>query len=157
MKKQKRKIVKMSGAQADRLLNAKKSQDLKCKCGTVVPHTSTDAVSVTCSKCTSALVPFELPSKKAKVEKKVGYPRGWKLMQQFVYKDGTVYRFGVESPKLKGTLPVTDVDAIKETQRKNREANKIKKEARLLKRYNKAKKEKKISKKKAKAKLNVTE
>ena len=36
-----------------------------------------------------------------------GRPRGWRLMNQFVDQDGTVYLKGVEHPELKGTLPPT--------------------------------------------------
>jgi len=37
----------------------------------------------------------------------ISRPRGWRLMNQFVDADGTVYIKGVEHPELKGTLPPT--------------------------------------------------
>ena len=38
-------------------------------------------------------------------------PKGWKFMKEYVHTDGTVYHKGVEQPSLKGTLPVTVIDA----------------------------------------------
>lgn len=45
-----------------------------------------------------------------------GRPRGWRWRKEFVDSDGTVFHKGVEQPKLKGTLPPTDVNAIKQKQ-----------------------------------------
>ena len=48
------------------------------------------------------------------------YPKGWKLFRYFVLPDGKVYERGIEKPELFGTMPPTDVDAI----RKERKINK---------------------------------
>jgi hypothetical protein len=47
-------------------------------------------------------------------------PRGWKWMKVFVDAKGSVYYKGVEQPKLKGTLPITDTAAIKAKQKENK-------------------------------------
>jgi len=46
-----------------------------------------------------------------------GRPRGWRWRKVFVDADGTVFHKGVEQPKLKGTLPPTDVASIKAKQK----------------------------------------
>ena len=52
-------------------------------------------------------------------------PRGWRWMAEFVDSEGNVFVKGVEKPKLKGSLPVTDVGAIKARQKANKEKRKI--------------------------------
>jgi hypothetical protein len=42
-------------------------------------------------------------------KKKVGYPKGWRFMKEFVHADGTVFHKGVEQPELKGSLPITEI------------------------------------------------
>ena len=46
-------------------------------------------------------------------------------MAEFVDSEGNVFVKGVEKPKLKGSLPVTDVGAIKARQKANKEKRKI--------------------------------
>ena len=62
-----------------------------------------------------------------------GKPRGWRWRKEFVDADGTVYHKGVEQPKLKGTLPPTNVDKIKSQHKANRSAKKITENKQLLK------------------------
>ena len=125
-----------------------------------------DVIKVKCSICTLAMAPVPkrlLEQKKAKAEK----PAGWRFMKLFVDKDGIVYHTGVIQPELKGTLDPSDVDKIREDQKKKREETKKKKELReklkqerLAKQHEKAKKaKKKASDKKQKAidKLNGKE
>ena len=108
-----------------------------------------DVVAVKCSICTLAMAPVAqrlLTQKKAKSEK----PAGWRFMKLFVDKDGNVYHTGVEQPKLKGKLEPSDVDKIREDQKKKREETKKKKalreklrQERLVKQHKKAKTAKK--------------
>ena len=42
--------------------------------------------------------------------KSSGKPRGWQFMKEYVDEQGNVYHKGVEQPKLKGTLPPTQID-----------------------------------------------
>jgi len=131
---------------------------MKCKnCNNEV-LVSDNVKQVLCYKCTSNLVPVEINTKK---EKNSGKPAGWRFMKEFVDQDGTVYHFGEEQPKLKGKLPPTDIEKIKQEQKKKREENKIRKERRLelkekrmIKEYEKKKKLKKKEIEKKKNKLN---
>ena len=47
-------------------------------------------------------------------------------MSEFVSANGTVYHKGVEQPDLKGTRPITDIEALREKRKKNKEAMKVK-------------------------------
>ena len=67
------------------------------------------------------------------VQKKSVFPRGWKWMREFVDKKGNVYHKGEEIPKLKGTLPVTDILAIKNRQKVNKEKRMVAEQKKLLK------------------------
>ncbi len=60
-------------------------------------------------------------------------PRGWKWMKEFVDAKGNVYHKGVEQPKLKGTRPATDVEAIKKKQSINKEKRRKAENKKLLK------------------------
>ena len=46
-------------------------------------------------------------------------------MAEFVDKDGTVYHKGKEQPKLKGTLPPTEVKPRKNLQRRDEQKNRF--------------------------------
>jgi hypothetical protein len=59
-------------------------------------------------------------------------PRGWRWMTEFVLADGTVYHKGVEQPDLKGTRPITDIDALYKKRKKNKEALQKKEHKALL-------------------------
>ena len=67
---------------------------------------SKDAPAVVCWKCTNKLVG---PPDIKYGYQSTGRPRGWQFMKEFVDKDGTVFHKGKEQPKLKGTLPVTEI------------------------------------------------
>ena len=90
-------------------------------------------------------------------------PAGWRFMKQFVDAEGTVYQLkeftgedgktykeSVDCPELKGTLPPTDVDAVKAGQKEKRKAKKKKKEERMAKKQAKLAKEYKKKEKKKK-------
>ena len=108
-----------------------------------------EVIKVKCSLCTLAMAPVPkrlLEQRKEKAEK----PAGWRFMKLFIDKDGNVFHTGVVQPKLKGTLKPSNVDKIREDQKKKREETKKKKELReklkderLVKQHVKAKKAKK--------------
>jgi hypothetical protein len=54
-------------------------------------------------------------------QKKSPFPRGWKWMNEFVDGKGNVYYKGKEQPKLKGSKPITDMLAMKNRQKANKE------------------------------------
>ena len=61
---------------------------------------------------------------------KVGYvstgrPRGWAFMNEYVDKDGNVFHKGKEQPKLKGTLPPTEVKPRKKPTKNRRTKEQI--------------------------------
>ena len=78
-----------------------------------------------------------------------GRPRGWKWMQVYVDKDGTVFYKGEEQPDLKGTLKPTKV---KKKKPKKKKTLLQKGEEDLIKMLKLAKKHKKIQKIKRKGK-----
>jgi hypothetical protein len=43
--------------------------------------------------------------------KSSGKPRGWQFMKEFVDAEGNVFHKGIEQPKLKNTLPPTDISS----------------------------------------------
>ena len=63
-----------------------------------------DTTATLCYKCVNRIT--EPPTFTAKYSP-TGRPKGWQWMNEFVDKDGTVYRKGKELVELKGTLPVT--------------------------------------------------
>jgi|TARA_B100001094_G_C18187394_1_gene804742 hypothetical protein len=95
---------------------------------------------LTCSTCTqmkaiSLLSETERKSLfgSAQTNKGLSRPRGWRWLAEFVDSDGNVFVKGKEMPELKGTLPVTDVAAIKARQKANKEKRKIADNKNLLK------------------------
>ena len=72
-----------------------------------------------------------------------GRPRGWRWRKEFVDSDGTVFHKGVEQPKLKGTLPPTNIEKIKAGHKANKSAKKVAENKKLLKHAAKAKAAKK--------------
>jgi len=60
-------------------------------------------------------------------------PRGWRWLAEFVDSDGNVFVKGIEKPDLKGTLPITDVAAIKARQKANKEKRIVAEQKKLLK------------------------
>ena len=98
------------------------------KCGREVVGIGEETASVICSYCVSRMIPLEQP----KGYKPTGRPPGWHWMKEFVDKDGKVFHFGKEQPKLKGTLKPTKVKARKKAKRRT-------KEQMLVERHNKKK------------------
>jgi hypothetical protein len=68
-------------------------------------------------------------------------------MKEFVDKKGNVYHKGENKPKLKGTLPVTDILAIKNRQKANKEKRMVAEQKKLLKMADEKKEFKKAIKK----------
>ena len=94
------------------------------------------ASAVLCWKCLALLMPP--PEEK----KPTGYPRGWKFMNEFVDKEGNVYRKGELQQHLFGTLPPTEIKEQTKrssTKRKNSLDDKIVSEyrKRIVKKKNK--------------------
>lgn len=143
----------MSSAQLAKMMMGSVRTWMKCSVQICTNEVLVDenVVSVKCSICTLEMAPLPkhlLLQKKAKSEK----PAGWRFMKLFVDKDGNVYHTGVEQLKLKGTLKPSDVDKIREDQKKKREETKKRKklreklrQERLVKQHKKSK----VAKKKA--------
>lgn len=113
---------------------------------------SPDALSVLCSYCISDLLVAEQPPTP---RKKVGYPKGWRFMKEFVHVDGTVFHKGVEQPTLKGKLAATPIIEKPKLTKKQKEQEKMT----LMDEYTSLKKKlktekKKGSRKKIEARLN---
>ena len=153
-----KKVSKMNEKQVEKLHLTSKTHWLSCACGKEVECDS-DSVAITCWKCTTVLAPpaenllKPLSEILAEREAKSQFPPGWKFMKIFVLKDGTVYERGEEKPDLKGTLPATDVDAMKLERKKKKKGLKqklIEKDAKneeMAEQHKKAKKEQKKAKK----------
>ena len=95
---------------------------LECdRCGMEV-KASPDALSVLCSYCISDLLVAEQPPT---LKKKVGYPKGWRFMKEFVHADGTVFHKGVEQPALKGKLVATPIIDKPKVSKKQKEQEKM--------------------------------
>ncbi len=98
-----------------------------------------EGVGLICSNCTtmktisllSATEKNKLFGESSK-NKTGSKPRGWRWMAEFVDASGNVYVKGEEMPKLKGTLPITDVAAIKARQKDNQAKRNIKYKKDLL-------------------------
>lgn len=76
-------------------------------CGAPVKADSR-TVQVTCYMCVIETAWSAAPKSE---KKRVGYPKGWRFMREFVHADGTVYYKGVEQTQLKGTLPATQINS----------------------------------------------
>ena len=76
------------------------------RCGREIKDVGEDTVSATCSFCLVRMIPVE---ESKSTYKPTGRPTGWHWMSEFVDKDGKVFHFGKEQPKLKGTLKPTKV------------------------------------------------
>lgn len=148
--KRKKKFDKLSSIDLEKM-KSHPSQELQCSCGRWVQGVSTDAVSVKCPICVCMMVPIE----KKIPQQSSGFIRGWKMYGEFVHADGRVFRKGVEIPELKGTLPPTDLNKIKEKQlanKKNKKEKEAKNEEKLIKQFQK----KQQLKKKDKLKKSIT-
>lgn len=132
----KRKLVKNNSYQ---VLTKAKFINVPCrKCGKMV-QCHDNVISAVCSSCTSKMAPLS----DTDIKRLIGHvkevsdkPRGWKFMAEFVDKDGNVFHRGVEQPKLKGKLPVTDVAKLKAEQKvasaKKKKMKQERKEKKLL-------------------------
>lgn len=74
------------------------------RCG-LEDKVSAETVSFICSYCVIEI----LEPVKSTTKKKLGYPKGWRFMKEFVHANGTVYFRGVEQPTLKGTCEPTPI------------------------------------------------
>jgi hypothetical protein len=66
-----------------------------------------NTTSVLCHKCSARIAGD--PEVGAGY-KSSGKPRGWQFMKEYVDEQGNVFHKGEEQPKLKGTLPPTQID-----------------------------------------------
>ena len=99
---------------------------MDCKItGEPVKNVSTDCKEVIGSRALMGRMFKQFPETKTQAYKPTGRPAGWHWMKEFVDKDGTVYHFGKEQPKLKGTLPPTKVKPIKKKVSKRRTQEEI--------------------------------
>lgn len=144
--KRSKKITKMTKSQVARLKVEHKTKWLSCTTCSNEVEVDENVLAVKCWKCTCELAPLE---KRLTVQKS-DKPAGWRFMAEFVDKDGNVFHFGEEQPKLKGTREPSDVEKIREEQKKKRKDGKAKKELRakmreerLAKQYEKKMKAKK--------------
>jgi hypothetical protein len=115
---------------------------IKCESCGVELKVNTNVKSGLCSKCTIKKY-YSAP----KIIEKSDKPKGWRFMAEFVDKNGNVFFRGEEQPKLKGKRPLTDVENIRKTQKKNSIAKKKKKEKTEEKEEEKLIKEYKLKKK----------
>ena len=82
---------------------------IECSTCGLLCKVSESVVSIVCSYC---VIDMQISNdKKTTVKKRVGYPKGWRFMTEFVHADGTVYHKGVEQPELKGKLQPTVIVA----------------------------------------------
>ena len=102
---------------------------MDCKItGEPVKNVSVEATSVIGSRAFMARMDKMFPIENKPKRVKTGRPSGWHFMNEFVDKDGTVYHRGKEQPKLKGTLPPTEVKPRKKPTKKRRTKEKDEKE-----------------------------
>ena len=95
---------------------------MDCKItGEPVSNVSTEAVSVISSRALMGRMFKQFPDVTKPTYKPTGRPAGWHWMAEFVDKDGNVFHYGKEQPKLKGTLPPTKVAAKKKTKRRTKD------------------------------------
>ena len=95
---------------------------MDCKVtGEPVANVSTEAKSVIGSSALMGRMFKQFPETNKPSYQPTGRPAGWHFMNEFVDKDGTVFHKGKEQPKLKGTLPPTQVEPKKKTKRRTKE------------------------------------
>ena len=103
---------------------------MDCKItGEPVKNVSTDAKEVIGDKALQAsmykMFPETLEVATKPRYKPTGRPAGWHWMAEFVDKDGNVFHKGKEQPKLKGTLPPTEIRPKKKPTKKRRTKEQI--------------------------------
>ncbi len=95
---------------------------LECSTCGLEMKVSNDVLSVTCCYCINEMLMMQEPPTQ---KKKIGYPKGWRFMAEFVHADGTVYHRGVEQPTLKGKLTPTPIIEKPKKTKKQREQEKM--------------------------------
>jgi len=100
---------------------------LQCKSCYEYQKVEEHTKAITCSRCTmiNALKLKPMDEFFAKQRVSTGRPAGWHFMNEFVDKDGNVFHKGKEQPKLKGTLPPTEVKPRKKPTKKRRTKEQI--------------------------------
>lgn len=83
---------------------------------------SEGVTSITCWACVNEILTESLPPQP---KKKVGYPKGWRFMKEFVHADGTVYYRGVEQPELKGKKKPTEIAIKPKLSKKQKEEQRL--------------------------------
>ena len=157
--KRNKKITKMTKGQVARLKIEHKRKWLTCTTCTNDVMVDDDVIAVKCPMCTCKMAPLE--KRLTQTKQKSDKPAGWRFMAEFVDKEGNVFHFGEEMPDLKGTKEPSNVDKIREEQKKKRKETKTKKElrtqmkeARMIKMYEKKMKDKKKEEAKKQAELD---
>ena len=90
--------------------------------------------ALTCSECVQETLANQFGGPETFGKTSSGRPRGWKWMQLYVDKDGTVFHRGIEQPELKGTLPISDIkDRGNKLGKKDKEKIKLEAGSRLFK------------------------
>lgn len=84
--------------------------------------TSDDVEAITCWYCVNEIVTESAPRQ---TKKSVGYPKGWRFMNEFVHADGTVYHKGVEQPELKGKKEPTEIVIKPKLSKKQKEEQRL--------------------------------
>jgi len=107
------------------------------KCMVEEVKVSEESIGAVCSICVQKMV--QPPVFSSATPQSTGRPRGWQFMKLFVGKDGSVYHKGVEQPKLKGTLPPTEIKKNGEKKKSAFERNQeqLAKESKLANKYKK--------------------
>ena len=114
-------------------------------CGSFVDNVGFEATAAICYRClTIRSLNLWNPFIKKSTNRK---PKGWHWMKEFVDKDGNVFHKGKEMPKLKGTLPSTEIKkTVQKKKKKKKESfeKKINMMAKEYKQKQKLKKEQQI-------------
>lgn len=103
--------------------------------------------AVLCYKCVNKVTE---PPKFTPRYKPTGRPKGWQWMNEYVDKEGNVYRKGKEHPELKGTLPATIIETKKPKKRLTKREREAEKRTLMAELYDLKKKYKKVTSKKDK-------
>lgn len=115
---------------------------IECSSCGLLCKVSEETTKIICSDCViDSLVKSD---KRTTTKRRVGYPKGWRFMKEFVHSNGTVYHRGVEQPELKGTLQPTVIDLKPKVNRKDKKE----KQQSLLEEYANIKKQLKKEKRK---------
>ena len=95
---------------------------MDCKVtGEPVANVSTEAKSVIGSSALMGRMFKQFPETNKPSYQPTGRPAGWHFMYEFVDADGNVFHKGKEQPKLKGSLPPTEVTPKKKIKRRTKE------------------------------------